>query len=399
MKLRFFAAAAMTAMGILLGGCSNSSTRVLESDVDVVLGSTAAETTCAPQAEAAATQSDDNGQEPIQSPAAAILSQMSVEEKVGQMIIAACPDNGAQDAVSEYSLGGFILFAQDFKSETPDSVRSAIESYQQAADIPLLIAVDEEGGDIVRVSKFSQFRSEPFGAPMQLYTEGGIDAVIADAEEKSALLRSLGINMNLAPVCDLARSEHDYIYDRTFGTDCAAVCSCINAVVSQMNSDGMISSLKHFPGYGDNADTHTGIAFDDRPLSEFRELDLLPFSSGIDAGAPCIMVSHNIVSSMDAELPASLSPEVHRILREELGFEGVIMTDELTMGAISSFIGSESAAVLAVKAGNDMLCINDYAKASQELIEAVSSGEITEQRLDESVMKILEMKINYGIIN
>ncbi len=332
---------------------------------------------------------------PELSPEEQLLAEMSLEEKVGQMIIARCPDINAVSEAEKWHLGGYILFARDFKDDTPESVREAIAGYQAVSEIPMLIGVDEEGGDIVRASKYPQFRSEPFKSPMELYESGGIAAVSEDAAEKSAFLADLGINMNFAPVCDLPRSAGDYIFDRTFGTDVGVTSECIAAVTAAMNEAGTISVLKHFPGYGNNVDTHTGIAYDERPLSEFRELDLMPFSSGIDNGAPCVMVSHNIMMCVDDEMPASLSPAVHELLREELGFDGVIVTDELSMGAIEDITGTANAAVLAVQAGNDLLCVTDYASTIEAVLSAVENGEISEQRIDESVLRILQMKEEY----
>lgn len=338
-------------------------------------------------------------QSPVLSREEELLAQMSLEEKVGQLFIGRCPENDGVGDILRYHLGGYILFARDFKDGTPESVRADIAEYQEASEIPLLIGVDEEGGDIVRISKYNEFRSEPFGAPMELYMSGGVSAVIADAQEKCALLDSLGINMNFAPVCDVPRSTADYIYDRTFGTDVQVTAECVSAIVSEMNGCGTISVLKHFPGYGDNVDTHTGIAYDERPLSELRSIDLLPFAAGIEAGAPCVMVSHNIIMSIDDAVPASLSPEVHELLRGELGFEGVIVTDELSMGAIEDFTGGGDAAVLALKAGNDLLCVTDYAASIEAVLTAVENGELTEARIDGSVLRILRMKADYGLLS
>lgn len=350
-------------------------------------------------AETSVSEDETEEQKPEPSPAERILAEMSLEEKVGQMIIARCPEGDAAAEAEAWDLGGYILFARDFKGETPESVRAEIAGYQAASDIPMLIGVDEEGGDIVRASKYSQFRSEPFSSPMELYESGGIVAVTEDTREKSKFLLDLGINMNFAPVCDLPRREGDYIYDRTFGTDVQITAECIGSVAAAMNDEGVISVLKHFPGYGNNVDTHTGIAYDERPLAEFRELDLVPFSAGIEAGAPCVMVSHNIIMSLDDTMPASLSPAVHELLRGELGFEGVIVTDELSMGAIEDITGTANAAVLAVQAGNDLLCVTDYASTIEAIVSAVENGEISEGRIDESVLRLLSMKMDFGILS
>ncbi len=396
--------AAMAAI-LLLAGCSDKDKPL--DDIYISIPETSASASAAQDV-----QSEENTYQaeipetaestepaPVPDPAEEILSSMTLEEKVGQLFIGRCPDNNAPEDVTKYKLGGYILFAQDFKGGTPDSIYQQIAAYQAASDIPMLIGVDEEGGDIVRISKFDAFRSEPFPSPMELYQSGGVAAVLADTSEKCSLLASLGVNMNFAPVCDLPRSEQDYIYDRTFGTDVEITSECISAIVGEMNRSGTVSVLKHFPGYGDNADTHTGIAYDERPLSELQRLDFLPFAAGIDAGAPCVMVSHNIIVEVDNTLPASLSPAVHELLRGQLGFDGVIVTDELSMGAIEDFTDSRNAAVQAVKAGNDLLCVTDYASSIEAVLSAVQSGELSEQRINQSVLRILRLKLDYGIIS
>ena len=165
-----------------------------------------------------------------------------------------------------------------------------------------------------------------------------------------------------------------------------------------MAAQGMGSVLKHFPGYGGSQDTHTSIARDDRPYEAFVQSDFLPFRAGIEAGAGMVLVSHNIVASMDGERPASLSPRVHEILREELGFEGVIITDDLDMAGAKEFAGTEQSAVLAVQAGNDLLCVTDYQVQIPAVLEAVRAGEISTERIDQSVLRILELKLALGIL-
>ena len=198
-------------------------------------------------------------------------------------------------------------------------------------------------------------------------------------------------------MCDLPRSAEDYIYDRAFGTDADSVSAAVASAVRSYADNGTICALKHFPGYGNNLDTHTGISIDSRPLTELESLDLLPFRAGIDAGAPVVMVSHNIVECVNAELPGSLSPEMYSLVRS-LGFDGVIMTDDLSMQAVGEYCGENRAAVQAFLAGADLLCSSDYESAITALNAAVKSGEITQERLDESVLRILNMKLEYGII-
>lgn len=329
--------------------------------------------------------------------AAEVLAGMSVEEKVGQMFIARCPDYEAVESVSEYALGGYILFARDFDDKTEDEIVYNIASYQEAAKIPLLIGVDEEGGSVTRVSDNPNLRDAPFWSPQDLYSEGGFELIESDTEEKCRLLSRLGINLNFAPVCDVSLDPEDFIYYRSFGRSAEETAEFVSLVVGKMKELGTGSVLKHFPGYGNNVDTHTGIAYDGRAYESFVESDFLPFEAGIEAGADVVLVSHNIVECMDAEAPASLSPAVHEILRNELGFAGVIVTDDLIMDGIRDFTGDTEAAVMAVKAGNDLLCCSDFQTQVPAVLAAVQSGEIFEDRLDESVMRILKLKISLGL--
>lgn len=361
---------------------------------------TSAQTTTTTKATTAATTATTAKPTPLPafSNANDILNNMSLSEKIGQMFIARCPETNAAALAGQYSLGGYILFARDFANETKDSAKTKIKSYQDASRIKMLIAVDEEGGGVVRVSKYPNFRATPFASQMYLYNNGGVGAILNDTREKCELLRSIGINMNFAPVCDLPDSPNDFIYNRSVSTDVNAVMEAISANVAQMQLSHTIGVLKHFPGYGNNVDTHTGIAVDNRPYSDFQNEDFKPFLSGINAGAPCVLVSHNIVKSMDANYPASLSASVHDILRNELGFTGVIITDDLAMGAITQYTNGENAAVLAVKAGNDLICTSDFVSQISAVKAAVESGEIPIERINTSVLRILNMKIQYGIL-
>ena len=323
---------------------------------------------------------------------------MTLSEKVGQMFIARCPSVDADIYTKKYSLGGYILFGQDFKNSDPETFKTTVQSYQDAVNIPMFIAVDEEGGIVNRASRYPQFREKPFPSPQELYKEGGFDAVKKDAKEKSEFLLDLGINMNFAPVCDISQSPDDFMFDRSIALNPEDTATYVKTVVSEMNSAGIGSVLKHFPGYGDNADTHTDIVVDTRPYEAFVNYDFLPFKAGIDEGAGVVLVSHNIVECMDKERPASLSPEVMRILREELRFNGLIITDDLVMDAIGLYTDNESAAVQAVIAGNDLLCCTDFTEQIPAVIKAVEDGRITEERINESVLRILEYKMELGII-
>ena len=333
-----------------------------------------------------------------------LLSSLTTEEKVGQLFFVRCPDSGAAEDVTTYHLGGYVLFGRDFQDKTADDVVQTIRSYQDAAKadtgIPLLIGVDEEGDTVVRVSSNPNLRSSKYRSPQKLLAEGGTEALAADAADKDALLAALGINVNLAPVADVSTDPADFIYDRTCGLDAGGTARCVSAVVGQMAADGMGSVLKHFPGYGSNADTHTGIALDQRPLEQFRESDFLPFAAGIEAGGgtAAVLVSHNIMAAVDDSLPASLSPAVHQLLREELGFAGVAMTDDLAMEAVAAYAADGAVAVMALEAGNDLIITTDYRTQIPKVIEAVESGTLSMGTVDTACRRVLQWKQSLGLL-
>lgn len=327
-----------------------------------------------------------------------LLSTMTVEEKVGQMFFVRCPDTGAVEAVSQYKLGGYILFGRDFKDKTAEQVRNDISSYQSASGVPLLIGTDEEGGTVVRASSNPNLFSHRGLSPQALFAEGGMDSIIQDARQKSVTLLGLGVNVNLAPVADVSTDPNDFIYDRSFGQDAQATAEYVSNVVKTMDAEGIGSVLKHFPGYGNNVDTHTGVAIDERPYETFQTSDYLPFTAGIQAGADAVLVSHNVMSCVDNQLPASLSPAVHNELRSTLGFQGVIMTDDLAMDAVAAYAGDQSPAVMAVKAGNDMIITTDFQPQISEVVQAVKSGEIDEAQIDQSVTRVLQWKYDLGLL-
>lgn len=363
------------------------------------LGLTACSEKPSADATAAQTAPEPTPEPPQPDPAEVYADSLTLEQQVAQLFFARCPDVQAAELAAQYDIGGYILFGRDFENQTPDSLRETIASYQQAAATPMLIGVDEEGGTVVRVSAYPAFRADRFQSPQALFAEGGLERIQSDTKEKDTLLASLGINVNLAPVCDVSTSSSDFINARAFGQDAQATSDYVRTVVEQMKTDSMGMVLKHFPGYGSNVDTHTGIAQDNRPLEQFRSSDFLPFTAGIEAGAQAILVCHNIVSCMDGTLPASLSPAVHQVLREELGFGGVVMTDDLVMQAITDYTGDADAAVLAVQAGNDMLISSDFVTQYNAVLAAVQNGTISETAIRDSAVRVLRWKIELGLID
>lgn len=336
---------------------------------------------------------------PEPDPAELYVNNLPIEAQVAQMFFARCPEVDAAALAGQYDIGGYILFGRDFEGQTRESVTETIQSYQDAAATPMLIGVDEEGGTVVRISSNPNFRASKFRSPQSLYNEGGFGLITSDTKEKDALLASIGVNVNFAPVCDVSTNPNDFMNARAFGKDASQTSEFVRTVVGQMLADNTGMVLKHFPGYGNNIDTHTGIATDDRPIETFRESDFLPFQAGIAAGAQSVLVSHNIVTCMDSELPASLSPAVHDILRDELGFEGVIMTDDLIMEAITDYTGGENAAVLAVQAGNDMLVSSDFVTQYNAVLAAVQDSTISEDRIRESAIRVIRWKMELGLLD
>ena len=325
-----------------------------------------------------------------------LLDSMTLEEKVGQLFFVRCPMENAVEDISTYHLGGYLLFGRDYKDGdswlTWDQFIQKIESYQDAAEIPLFIGSDEEGGTVTRASRNPNLFSEPFKSPQAIYSAGGMKALAQDALDKSQSLLDLGINVNFAPVCDVSTNPGDFIYDRTLGQDTETTADYITRTVLTMGDAGEMAVLKHFPGYGNNADTHTGIAVDDRPMETFENSDLLPFKAGIEADAPFVLVSHNIVNCMDPDLPASLSPAVHKVLREECGFDGIAITDDLAMDAVQAYAKDGAVAVMALQAGNDMVITTDYRTQIPAVIEAVKNGTLEESVIDSACFRVLKCK-------
>ena len=350
--------------------------------------------------------------DPKQETVEALLAEMTLEEKVGQMFFVRCPDVGAAERISEYHLGGCLLFTRDFKDSAGEwlserDFTQKILGYQEISSLPLLIGVDEEGGTVARASRNPNLFTEKFKSPQKVFSAGGMEAIALDAVDKNRDLLLYGINVNFAPVADVSTDPADFMYDRAFGQDAEATAAYVETVVtaaggvSAGNGDGVYkigAVLKHFPGYGDNQDTHTGVAIDERPYERFLEEDFLPFQAGIEAGAGAVLMSHNVVVSMDPDLPASLSPEVHRILREELDFQGVILTDDMAMDAVESYARDGSAAVLAVLAGNDMIVTSDFARQIPQVVEAVNGGTIDKALIDRAVERVLGWKYDLGLL-
>lgn len=324
------------------------------------------------------------------------LNEMSLDEKINQMLLVRFPDNYGIDLLKEKGFGGYIFFEKDFTRKTLEEVQSLMKELQNVSKIPILTAVDEEGGTVVRVSSNSNLSDERFKSPRALYTSGGFDLIKEDTIKKSQVLKKLGINLNLAPVVDVSTNSNDYMYRRSLGKDARLTGIYAAVVIEASKGTGVSYTLKHFPGYGNNTDTHTGSSIDSRTYEDIVKNDLPPFQDGINAGAEAILVSHNIVTSIDDSHPASLSPSIHNLLRNDLEFTGVVITDDLIMDAVSSIPDVSAKAILA---GNDILITTDYEKSIESIKKALDEGSLTEDIIDHSVFRILAWKYEKGIMN
>lgn len=323
------------------------------------------------------------------------LQTLSLEEKLGQLLLVRYKEDVALKDLKTYHFGGFVFFEKDFKNKTSDSVKEMINTLQKNASIPLLTAVDEEGGKIVRVSSNPNLVSEPFKSSKELYKEGGFPKITEDTKEKSSILNKLGLNLNLAPVVDVSTNPSDYMYERSFGQDTTLTSTYAKTVIEASKGTGVSYTLKHFPGYGNNPDTHTGNVADNRSLESILANDIPPFDAGIHAGAEAVLVSHNTVTSIDNVNPASLSPSVHNILRNRLDFSGIIITDDLDMGATSNL---QNATVKALLSGNDLIITTDYEQSFSELKAALNDGTISEDLVNRVALRVLAWKYYKGLI-
>lgn len=317
------------------------------------------------------------------------LDKLTVDEKIGQVLLARVPEGDATEAVKKYKFGGYVLFERDFKDKTKEEINTEIKTYQDVSDIPMIMATDEEGGKVVRASSNTKLRSTPFLSSQDLYKKGSFDLIREDTLDKSKSLKDLGINVNLAPVVDVVTDTTAYMYNRSFGQNTELTSKYAETVIKASKTDDVSYVLKHFPGYSNNSDTHSGSSVDGRTLEEIKETDLPPFKAGIDAMAEAVLVSHNIVDSIEKDTPASLSKNVHEMLRQELNFSGIVITDDLDMLATKN---SQDVYLNALKAGNDMLIVTDYDAAFDEVKAAINDNILDPDVLDKAALRVIAWK-------
>ncbi len=328
-----------------------------------------------------------------------ILNSMTLEEKIGQLFIVRYENIDEEDEVKQYQLGGITFYGKDFRYEDKDSIIELINSLQSDVKIPMFMSVDEEGGSVARVSRWYQYRSEIFLSPRDYYEQGGLDLVLQMEEEKAQLLSSLGLNMNLSPVADISDKPGAFMYDRSLGEDAYTTAEFVCRTAKISADYGVGSVIKHFPGHGNNTDTHFYTTRDTRSLEELKENDLIPFQAAMDEKNSAIMIGHTVVEALDDEYPASLSKKVHDYIRNQMNFDGVIMPDALDMDTVSSSFNGENVAVLAIMAGNDILCTSEYKEQYEAVLQAVKDNKISIEQIDESVLRILRWKLQLGIIS
>ncbi len=338
------------------------------------------------------------------------LAGMTLEEKVGQLFILAYRRDGSgrkltaldQAAVSELAgvqPGGIILFRENIS--TVAQVREFVQAADQAVRLPLFVSVDQEGGIVQRVTKTDSIPATVIPPMFEVGRTG--DAALAQKVGRvlGSELGVFGFNMDFAPVCDVfSNPSNTVIGNRAFSSDPQAVAELSVSLMNGLRQKNMIPVAKHFPGHGDtDADTHVGYAVSNKTLEELRQTELIPFQAQIAAGVPAIMVAHISLPALNGDnTPATLSKRVITdLLRNEMGYNGLVITDALAMGAIVKHYGSE-AAVQALQAGADLLLMPENPVAAyQAVLAAVRSGTLSEARIDESVLRILRVKYQYGL--
>ena len=339
------------------------------------------------------------------------LSKMTLKEKIGQLFIV-CTDSldfNAETEVTEkmrknleeYKPGGVIFFSYNLKNRT--QVKEMISDMQKNAEIPLFIAVDEEGGSVARIANSKNMQTTKFPAMAEIGKTGDSKNAYHVGETIGKEIYELGFNLDFAPVADInTNAENTEIGNRSFGSEPKTVADMVSQEVKGLQAQGVSATLKHFPGQGQcGEDTHKGYVELNATIDRLRDVEFLPFKSGISAGADMVMMSHVAVSKITGkETPASLTKlMVTDILREELQFDNVIITDAMNMKVITKFYDADQAAVMAIEAGNDMILMPDnFEQAFEGVLEAVKDGTLSESQIDEAAGRVLSVKIKRGIL-
>lgn len=343
--------------------------------------------------------------------AAENVAGLTLEQKVAQLFVVTPEDitgvgtvtqagPATEKALAQYPVGGIVYFQKNLidPDQTAEMIANAKRYAQEACGLPPFIGVDEEGGTVTRIADNPGFAVENPGNMADVGVTEDEKKAKKVAENIGAYLAELGFNLNFAPDADVCGDPAtDVMALRSFGSDPELVGRMVAAQVEGFASADMLCCAKHFPGIGGLAqDSHEGAIVTQKTLDELREHELVPFKAAIDAGVPMIMVGHLSTPAVsDDGLPASLNPViVTDLLRDELGFEGLIITDSLAMGAIDGVCEPDQAGVVAVQAGVDLVLMPaDFPAAYQGVLDAVRAGDIPESRIDESVTRIVRTKL------
>ncbi len=343
--------------------------------------------------------------------AADVLKQMTLEEKIGQLFVV-CTDSldfYAETSVTDdmktnlkkYQPGGLVFYS--FNLENRDQITKFIKDAQAEVKIPMFMAVDEEGGYVARIANHKNMGTTKFPSMKEIGESGDSSKAYEVGSVIGEEISELGFNLDFAPVADVISNEKNTeIGERSFGSDSKLVGSMVKEVVKGLQGKNVSATLKHFPGQGSSSeDTHKGFSDMDVTIDELRDVDFYPFAQGIKAGADFVMVSHVALSTVTGnDLPSSLSSiVVSDMLRSEMQFDNIIITDAMNMKSITKFFESDEAAVKAFQAGNDMILMpDDFIKAVNGIMDAVESGKISEEDIDSAVHRILKVKIRRGIL-
>lgn len=325
------------------------------------------------------------------------LASMTLEQKLAQMMILTNENDITASNLTTYQPGGIIFFEVDFKGKTIATVRNRVDTLQSYMTIPMFVGVDEEGGEVSRLKTLAEKDLPEFEGARVLHQQGE-NAIRQDTKEKAIYLKKLGVNLNFAPVADVVEDKSSYMYLRSASSDAEEVADYVSMVLKVMQENEIIGCIKHFPGYGNNVNTHDGLAEDNRSLMEYEQQDFVPFQTGIDMGVDMVMVSHIIMKAVDEKNPASLSDTVHKLLREDMEYNGVVIADDLNMQAILKTMTIEEATARAFIAGNDMVFSADFAASMKGAKGAVKNGTLSEEQVDASVKRVLTMKVKRGLI-
>lgn len=335
------------------------------------------------------------------------LAGMTLHEKVCQMMFVTPEELTGEDGVTvagdatrqaleNYPVGGIVYFAKNLESQ--DQVKEMIDNSQNYSSIGLFVATDEEGGV---VNRLMDTVGTTYIGSMYYYKDDGDETAYENAYTIANDMSALGFDLDFAPVADVwSNPDNTVIGERAYSDDYAQAAELVGNAVKGFNDGGVMCTLKHFPGHGDTAeDSHYSSAYVHRTKEEIMADEMQPFRSGIEAGAEFVMVGHLIVPDID-EVPATLSYKIATgILRDELKFEGVAITDSFEMESIADNYSVDDAVVMSVKAGMDMILQpKDMASAVNSIEQAVADGELSEDRIDESVRRILTLKESRGLL-